>query len=120
MSSQLINVRNSYKFPQYIDIKSIPNKNALEEGIRSVMLEEFSLTGEIDSIEEVSNSLVSSDGKFTSAVCLDTGDLHLFAIDVETKEHGFILIPKEMYFSNAIVYKWKTIEEIDDVKFEFY
>ena len=73
MSSQLINVRNSYRYPQYIDIKSIPNKNALEAGIRSVMLEEFSLTGEIDSIEEVSNSLVSSDGKFTSAVCLSSG-----------------------------------------------
>lgn len=120
MSNQLINLRNSYKFPEYIDIEKIPNRSDLEVGIRSVMLEEFSLTGEISRVDEVSNSQVSSNGQFTSVICLETGDLHLFAIDVETKEHGFILIPKEMYFSNAVVYRWKNIEEVDDVKFEFY
>jgi hypothetical protein len=119
MSHQLINLRNSYKFPEYIDTKKVPSRSELEIGIRSVMLEEFSLIGEIGSIDKASNSQVSSNGQFTSVICLETGDLHFFAIDVETKEHGFILISKEMYFSNAFVYRWKNIEEVDDVKFEF-
>ena len=120
MASQLLNVRNSYKFPEYIDVKNIPDTRSMEYGIRQVLHEEFGIEGEIDCIEKISDQKVSSNGIFTSVVCLDTGDLHLYALDVENKEVGFELIPKVMYFSDAIVYRWKNIKEIDNVGFDFY
>ena len=120
MANQLLNIRNSYKFPEYIDVANIPDTLLLEKGIKSVMLEEFGVVGEVELVREVSDDKVSSGGKFTSVVCLDTGDLHLYALDVENKEVGFELIPKVMYFSDAIVYRWKNIQEIDNVKFDFY
>ncbi len=120
MANQLLNIRNSYKFPEYIDVTNIPNTLLLEKGIRSVMLEEFGVVGEIEFVKEISDDKVSSGGKFTSVVCLDTGDLHLYALDVENKEVGFDLIPKVMYFSDAIVFRWASIREVSDVKFDFY
>lgn len=120
MANQLLNIRNSYKFPEYIDVANVPDTLLLEKGIRSVMLEEFGVVGEIEFVKKISDDKVSSDGKFTSVVCLDTGNLHLYALDVENKEVGFDLIPKQMYFSDAIVFRWATIKEISDVKFEFY
>ena len=120
MANQLLNVRNSYKFPEYINVKNIPYTRSIEYGIRKVLHEEFGIELEIDSVEKISDDKISSNGTFTSVVCLDTGDLHLYALDVENKEVGFELIPKVMYFSDAIVYRWKSIQEIDNVKFDFY
>ena len=85
-----------------------------------MLCEEFGIVGEVENIEKIFDNKVSSNGKFTSVICLDTGDLHLYALDVENKEVGFELIPKVMYFSDAIVYRWKNIKEIDDVGFDFY
>lgn len=120
MANQLLNVRNSYKFPEYIDAKNIPDTRNIEYGIREVLHKEFGIEVEIDCVEKISDDKISSNGTFTSVVCLDTGDLHLYALDVENKEVGFELIPKVMYFSDAIVYRWKSIQEIDNVKFDFY
>jgi len=120
MANQLLNIRNSYKFPEYIDAIYPPDTRSMEYGIRHVLHEEFGIEGEIDCIEKISDQKVSSNGIFTSVVCLDTGDLHLYALDVKNKEVGFDLIPKVMYFSDAIVYRWKNIKEIDNVKFDFY
>ena len=120
MAHQLLNIRNSYKFPEYIDIKNIPDTRSIEYGIKRVLCEEFGIVGEVENIEKIFDNKVSSNGKFTSVICLDTGDLHLYALDVENKEVGFELIPKVMYFSDAIVYRWKNIKEIADVGFAFY
>tara|TARA_B100001996_G_scaffold375514_1_gene355545 strand:+ start:69 stop:431 length:363 start_codon:yes stop_codon:yes gene_type:complete len=120
MANQLLNIRNSYKFPEYIDIKNIPDTRSIEYGIKKILFEEFGVTGDVDSVEKIFDNKISSDGQFTSVVCLDTGDLHLYALDVEKKEVGFELIPKVMYFSDAIVHRWNNIMEIDNVKFDFY
>ena len=120
MANQLLNIKTSYKFPEYIDVANIPDTLLLEKGIKSVMLEEFGVVGEVELVREVSDDKVSSGGKFTSVVCLDTGDLHFFALDVREKDVGFDLIPKVMYFSDAIVFRWESIREVSDVKFDFY
>ena len=44
---------------------------------------------------------------------IDTETVSENALDVENKEEGVKLIQKEMYFSDAIVYKWKNIKESD-------
>ena len=92
-------------------INPFKSKKGLGRGLSS-------LIGDDD--VKISDNKISSNGKFTSVICLDTGDLHLYALDVENKEVGFELIPKVMYFSDAIVYRWKNIKEIDDVRFDFY
>ena len=109
MAHQLLNIRNSFKFPEFIDLINIPDTRSIEYGIKRVLCEEFGIVGEVENIEKIFDNKVSSNGKFTSVICLDTGDLHLYALDVENKEVGFELIPKVMYFSDAIVYRLSLI-----------
>ena len=54
MASQLLNIRNSYKFPEYIDVQNIPDTRSIEYGIKKVLCEEFGIVGEVECIETVS------------------------------------------------------------------
>lgn len=120
MALTLWSPRITYTFPEYIDINSVPKPDKIAEGICYILREEFGMFAEDYQWEEVINTKVSSHGSLTSIVCLNTGEVKLFALDVEEKEVGFNLIPKEVEVSNALVFRWNTFGELDDVKFEFF
>lgn len=120
MAISLWSPRMTYTFPEYIDINSIPKPDKIAEGICHILREEFGMFASDYQWEQVTESKVSSNRSLTSVVCLDTGDVQLFALDVKEKEFGFDLIPKEVKVSNALVFRWNTFGETDNVKFEFF
>lgn len=121
MAQSLINPRIIYKFPSYIDPESTIEEDKIVDGIKSVLEKEFGLRCELVSVRKIFNETISSDGNFTSAICLDSGDLHHFAMDIRERDSGkgFDIIPREVYFLSALIFTWKDTEEIDYVKFDF-
>lgn len=118
--SQLLNPRIIYEFPKYIDINlKIPDPIELSLGIQNVLIEEFFISCDLENYDEIFNLKVSSEKKFTSCVCLLTGDLYFYCLDVKKYCGGFDLIPKVKYFEHALVFKWKNVQEIDYAKFYF-
>lgn len=117
---QLLSPRMLYEFPEYLDnLNTIPPIENLITSISKVFSEEFSILCELDYYEEIFSKEVSSHGKFISCLCLETGTLYHYCLDVKRHQNGFDLIPKSKYFNHVLVFRWKSVMEIDNAKFYF-
>ena len=123
---QLLNAREMYNFSNFVDLPMkidkewiVSNTLPLTESLWDIFKQEFNILADLGSIEEIEDKQVSSNGKFTSALCLRTGNMYNFCYEINEDDGEKYMTPKEMYFSHALVFTWENVREIDNVQYIF-
>ena len=123
---QLLNAREMYNFSNFVDLPMkidkewvVSNTLPLTESLWDIFKQEFNILADLAAIVEVEDKQVSSNGKFTSVLCLRTGNMYNFCYEIQEDDGENYMIPKEMYFSHALVFTWENVREIDNVQYIF-
>ena len=147
--SQILNPRQLYKFPAYIDVPYDPFKYLpssvqrvpptldvieggeddnipvkLSDAIQDVLRQEFNVSCELDSYQEVHDCDVSNADEFISVIDLDDGRLYYYHLEVHRHDEfnpniGFDLLPRVLNFRHALTFKWKNTRDIKNAKYKF-
>ena len=87
---QLLNAREMYNFSNFVDLRKkidkewvVSNTLPLTESLWDIFKQEFNILEDLGAIEEVEDKQVSSNGKFTSVLCLRTGNMYNFCYEIQ-------------------------------------
>ena len=87
---QLLNAREMYNFSNFVDLRKkidkewvVSNTLPLTESLWDIFKQEFNILADLGAIEEVEDKQVSSNGKFTSVLCLRTGNMYNFCYEIQ-------------------------------------
>lgn len=117
--TQILNPRETYIFPEYIETPFSGSYEQLAEGIKNILNSEFNATADYAEMEEIEDQVVNSNGNFVSVVSLTTGTLYLYCWEVHGCSHEFKLLPVEKQFQKAIVFRWNKVRDIERAEYHF-
>ena len=117
--TKILDPRETYIFPEYVNVPYKGDYEKLCKGIESVLEQEFNACIEYAEVTEVDDADVSSNGEFTAVVSLVTGTLYIYCWEVHGCSHEFKLKPVTKHIQKGIVYRLKYVRDIKGAKYYF-
>lgn len=117
--TRILNPRETYIFPEYVNVPYTGDYEQLCKGIEEVLKNEFNAKIEYAEVRELEDEDVCSDGQFTAVVSTVTGTLYIYCWEVHGCSHEFKLKPVTKHIQRGIMYRLINVRDIENAKHYF-